>query len=1593
MSRPAFFASTLAALLLLAAPPTRAADETQTDAEAVSYHKMVKPIFQAKCVGCHQPAKAKGKYVMTTFDALLKGGSSGDPAVIAGDPEKSYLVELITPLDGMAEMPAKGEPLSAAEIDLIKRWIKQGAKDDTPANAKQRFDADNPPIYKRAPVITSMDYSPDGMYLAVAGFHEVLLMSADGSKLEARLIGMSQRIASVRFSPDGAKLAVTGGNPSRMGEVQVWDVAKRSLLVSKPVTYDTLAGVTWSPDGTKIAFGCADNSVRAIDAKTGEQIFFNLAHNDWSLDTVFSTDGKHLISVGRDMSTKYYEFATERFIDNVTSITPKALKGGILSVARHPKRNEIIIGGSDGQPKAYRIYRQTKRVIGDDANAIRWLEPMRGRVNSVDVSNDGALIAAGSSLDGSGQVFIYAYNFDGTTIPGDVKKVMSKTVQSRSAAEKALVEKYKAQGIKTLAKLEVGDSAIYSVTFSPDGKTVAAAGTDGLVRLIDTATGKVASTFSPAPGIKATTTVVKTDKEVNFIRDVNPILSRVGCNAGTCHGSQAGKNGFKLSLRGYDALFDVRAFTDDHASRRINLASPDNSLILLKATGAAPHEGGQLFKPDSEHYKIVRDWIAQGAKLDLMTPRVTKITITPTNPILQKPGNTQATRVVATYANGKTRDVTDLAFISSGNTEVASVDDAGVVKALRRGEGPILARYEGAYTATTLTVMGDREGFTWNQPETWGKIDELTAAKWQRLKIQPSALCDDAEFIRRAHLDLTGLPPSAEAVNAFMADKRPARVKRDELIDKLVGSDAYVEYWTNKWADLLQVNSKFLGGEGAKTFRDWIRGQVKANRPYDEFVHDILTASGSNKANPAASYYKVLREPGPIMENTTQLFLGLRFNCNQCHDHPFERWTQNQYFETAAYFARVGFKRAPESGKRNIGGTAVEGAKPLFEEVYEKPTGEVKHVVTQDDTAPDFPFAVEHDVPGDKASRRAKLAAWVTSPNNPYFARSYVNRLWGYHFGTGIIEPLDDIRAGNPPTNPQLLDYLTEQFINSGFDVQHIHKLICKSRTYQLSYRTNKWNEDDKLNYSHRVPKRLPAEAIYDAVYAVTGTPANIGGVSRAAMLPDSRIKAPGDLLTTLGRPPRESACECERKNDLHLGSVMAIISGPAIADAIAHPNNAIAKLAREVKGDRELVNAIYLRVINRPATDREIDVVLREMKAMDDDHATIAARRQQLEAKHAPSIQKAEAARQAAMTKAKTDLDAYQKQIADKRAKMEAARVARVKDLEAKVKARTSTEAKRLAEWEDSRGKPIAWRTLTMTSMKSTFNSKFAQDKDGSILVTGRNGKGQYILTSEVPLTGITGVRLEMLTDKRVPNNGPGRGNGNFVLTELTGTWASKAEPKKATPIKFSRAVADFSQGNYSVASAIDGKVAPTNNGWAIAPQQGKPHTALFELAADAGQATPAGSGTIITLKFDQQYQDGQHTLGRFRVSVTTSARPIDFDLPKPIKAILAVKPAERNDKHKAELLKYFRSIDGQTKALQQQLAAAKKPLAEDPGVTQRKKVLAEASKPVPLDPALVEWRRIAAVSEQQMQNKRLTIAQDLTWALINSPAFLFNH
>ena len=667
------------------------------------------------------------------------------------------------------------------------------------------------------------------------------------------------------------------------------------------------------------------------------------------------------------------------------------------------------------------------------------------------------------------------------------------------------------------------------------------------------------------------------ESRVTYLKDVAPILNKAGCTSGPCHGAAKGKNGFKLSLRGYDPQFDYEALLYDLSGRRFNRADPGKSLMLAKPTQEIAHGGGLRFDKSTTYYKTIFNWIAQGVPFgDPAKDGVEAISVAPLEIAMAKPGESLALKVMATYKDGSTREVTREATIESNTPDVARIDAAKAsVGGERTGEATLLIRYEGKYATIPVAVLNPKPGFLWKPLAQNNFIDQLIDAKLQKMKVQPSPLVDDAAFLRRVSLDLTGQLPAPEEVRAFLADATPMKLKRAKMIDQLMARPAYVDQWTMKWSDLLQSSRKFLGEKGTYGFREWIRESLAANKPYDVWVRELITSSGSSYESPEANYFRTTRDAKSTMEKTTQVFMGTRMVCAQCHDHPFEKWTQNQYVEMSAFFSGVGVRPGYEVGEEIIYNQRAD-----FEMKHPK-DGRVmapKYLVASAG-APPLPA---HDFSARK--RREAFANWLTSRENPVFAKSAVNRVWSYFFGKGIIDPVDDIRASNPPVNAPLLEALTQDFVAHHFDLRQLMRTIVNSRAYQASIATNEWNAGDTTNFSHALPRRLGAEALMDAVSHATGARPNFPEVpedTTAQQLPDPHVGKEG-FLELFGRPTRETACECERRTELSLPQALNLVNGATISDAVADPKGRVAKLVLSGRNDGAVVEELYLAALSR---------------------------------------------------------------------------------------------------------------------------------------------------------------------------------------------------------------------------------------------------------------------------------------------------------------------------------------------------------------------------------------------------------------------------
>ena len=682
------------------------------------------------------------------------------------------------------------------------------------------------------------------------------------------------------------------------------------------------------------------------------------------------------------------------------------------------------------------------------------------------------------------------------------------------------------------------------------------------------------------------------DAPASFRRDVLPVLTRAGCNAGACHGTPSGKNGFRLSLRGYDPTLDLFTLTREAAGRRVDRLDPSASAILVKATAAAPHEGGKRFDRDSPEYRLLHDWIARGAEDDAASPPV-HLELTPADAILDEPVREQPLRVIARFGDGSNRDVTHLARFAVADEAIAEVS-GGMVRCRQPGEAAVTAEYMGRMAVALVLFRGPSPARTWADPPAVNFIDSHVFAKLRKLRVEPSPLSTDEEFVRRVYLDAIGRLPTPEAVRTFLTDRDPN--KREQLIDSLVERPEFADWWGLKWADRLGVNQRFVGKIGAIKYGEWVRQQIAGNVPEDELARRVLTATGGNYSSPPAGFYRRLRDPGMRAEEVAQLFLGVRMQCAKCHNHPGERWTQDDYYGLAAFFARVSYRDGP-----------------FFLQLYDKEetvlanrTGEAVHPRTGATVPPILPGGTPASIPAGE-DRRVAFARWLTASDNPFFARAAANRIWFHLFGRGIVEPVDDARITNPPSHPALLDSLANELKAHGFDRKHLIRTIMRSRTYQLSSKPMPTNAADERNYARYPVRRLAAEQLLDAVSDATGVPERFPSLpagTPAARLPDGEYKHP--FLEAFGRPARAMACECERDPDTALGQALHLIGGATVDTKVRHDAGRAARLAASALTPEAIADELFLATLSRRPTDVERAAVVKRLTVSSDRRAAV---------------------------------------------------------------------------------------------------------------------------------------------------------------------------------------------------------------------------------------------------------------------------------------------------------------------------------------------------------------------------------------------------
>lgn len=682
---------------------------------------------------------------------------------------------------------------------------------------------------------------------------------------------------------------------------------------------------------------------------------------------------------------------------------------------------------------------------------------------------------------------------------------------------------------------------------------------DGETRIIATKDNLTASLTVKVRNAKAAFTW-------SFKNHVMPVLTKTGCNQGACHGALAGKNGFKLTLRGYDPEVDYDTLTRQSGARRVNLAEPAHSLLLLKPTFAVPHMGGLRFKTDSLEYRVLAEWIAAGAPpLQPKDPDITGLEVYPPSAILA-PNSTQQLIVRAKYSDGHTEDVTNWVKYTSANEGVATVDDSGFVKLTGHGESAITLWYASKVLYARVTVpypAAQNPVLSQFTPNNF--IDHLAAAKWKSLNLVPSKLADDSTFLRRAYLDAAGILPTADEVETFLADPDPK--KRAKLIDQLLNREEYADYWAYKYSDLLLVSSRKLRTPAMWAFYNWIRDSVATNKPWDQFARDIFTGSGSTRQNGALNYFVLHKDTIEMAENVTQAFLGQRLTCARCHNHPMEKWTQRQYYQFANLFARVGIKN---------GNTATDNV------VFAKTAGDINHPRL---LRPLEPTPLDGQSMGldSTADRRVHFANWLTKDND-YFTRNIVNRVWANFLGRGLVHPYDDVRATNPASNEELFAAVSADFVKHGYDLKHLIRTIMNSSVYQLSSEANATNQSDNVFYSKYVIKRLPAEVLLDAMSQVTGVASNFPGYpasTRAMQLPDVRVQS--QFLTSFGRPERILCDAAERSSDPSISQALHVINGDTLNKKLLDPQGNITLLLKLGLSDRKIIEHLFLSAYSRP--------------------------------------------------------------------------------------------------------------------------------------------------------------------------------------------------------------------------------------------------------------------------------------------------------------------------------------------------------------------------------------------------------------------------
>jgi mono/diheme cytochrome c family protein len=1096
-------------------------------------------LLHNNCLSCHNAEKHKSGLRLTSRENLLKGGDNG-AAATSGKPEKSLIVKVLAP-DSDPHMPPKKQ-LSTNQIQLVRRWIAAGAPWDEAALARaagpRAVSLGQPPSSWQPALAIAL--SPDDTRLAIARGNRILIHDVGGTNFNviAEVTAHKDAVRSLAWSADGKSLA-----SGAFREITLWNAALEPHWTMSSNILERVGAVAFADDKLIACDGPAAQSgwVRVFVAQTGAPVTNWQAHADAIYDLAVSPDAKTLATAGADGLVKLWDIASSKELSRI-----EAHVGAAFGVAFNSNATEVVTVGADKQLKVWDVSSRESFVTINRKHAF----------TSVAWSQDGKTVVAGAD---DGRFFSYS----------DFKRHSG------------------AQSSETAKERELGDwpEPLNAVTVSTDAKRAFAADYEGKVYVVNS-DRKLLATISPSEKTAAS------NSSPSFVRDVLPAMAKAGCMAGSCHAKPEGQNGFKLSVFSYDPASDYAEIVKEGRGRRVFPAAPEESLLLLKPTMTIDHGGGERFERGSETYDLLVRWIRGGMVYQHTNePALARIAVEPRERTYRK-RSTQPLRVTAHYADGSTRDVTRLAEYVSNDKEMAQVDERGAVRiGALAGQSVIVARYMGFVDAARVTVPADRTlpAKRYVKLPVHNFIDEHAYAHFQKLGFFPSDLCTDAEFLRRSSLDAIGVLPTAEETRAFLANTNAN--KRTELIERLLAHPAFGDYWANKWADLLRPNPDRVGVKSVYVLDQWLRESFRANKRYDQFARELLTAEGSNHRYGPAVVYRDRREPPELTTIFSQLFLGTRMECARCHHHPNEKWSQDDFYQFAAFFDPVKQKGAGLSPPISA------GTETFY---FGGGRSAVKHPVTEQVMNPRPPDGPALTI-DSKADPRGALADWLINPDNPFFARAAVNRVWANFFGHGIVEPVDDFRSSNPPSNEPLLNALAADFAKNGYDLKHLMRVIMSSRLYQLSSTPNEFNLKDTRNFSRSYRRRLPAEVLLDSVVDVTGVPEDFEGCPPGTRaLQTWTYKIDSHFMDAFGRPNPSTDCPCERDVRTSVVQSLHMMNSRALQAKLAHAEGRVKRLAESKLTPNEIVTELYFATFNRPPTNDELNNAASVYEALD---------------------------------------------------------------------------------------------------------------------------------------------------------------------------------------------------------------------------------------------------------------------------------------------------------------------------------------------------------------------------------------------------------